>query len=71
MAKEKPITIVREEFVNNLVELINSSGLPFFVVLDVLKSTEVEVKAAAAKQYEKDKLAYENEKDEVIVDELT
>lgn len=56
---EKPLSVVREEFVNNLVELINNSGLPMFIVLDILKAAQEEVKVAAAKQYESEKKAYE------------
>ena len=72
MAKEKPLTVMREEFVDNLINLINSSGLPFFIVLDVMKSAQTEVQEAAKKQYEEDLKKYsessEDEKEEVIID---
>ncbi len=58
---EKPLTVAREEFVTNLVNLVNESGLPMFVVLDVLKSAVSEVQEAAKLQYEKEKEAYEKE----------
>lgn len=61
---ERPLSVAREEFVDALVELINNSGLPMFVVLDVLKGAEIEVKNAAQAQYEKDKKAYEESKEE-------
>ena len=61
---ERPLSVAREEFVDSLVTLINDSGLPMFVVLDVLKGAETEVKAAAQAQYEQDKKAYEESKEE-------
>lgn len=61
---ERPLSVAREDFVEDLVKLINDSGLPMFVVLDVLKGAEVEVKDAAQRQYEQDKKAYEEAKEE-------
>lgn len=61
---EKPLSVAREDFVNELVELINNSGLPMFVVLDVLKGATEEVKDAAARQYEQEKMEYEKSKEE-------
>lgn len=61
---EKPLSVAREDFVNALVELVNNSGLPMFVVLDVLKGATEEVKDAAARQYEQEKLEYEKLKEE-------
>lgn len=61
---ERPLSVAREDFVDALVALINNSGLPMFVVLDVLKGAEAEVKSAAQAQYEQDKKAYEESKNE-------
>ena len=61
---EKPLSVAREDFVNELVELINNSGLPMFVVLDVLKGATEEVNDAAARQYEQEKMEYEKSKEE-------
>jgi hypothetical protein len=55
----KPITIIREEFIQALVELCNNSGLPFFVIEDVLKGMLQEVHSANLKQLEEDKKRYE------------
>ena len=60
---ERPLSVAREDFVNELVNLVNNSGLPMFVVLDVLKGALEEVKDAAARQYEQEKKAYEESKD--------
>lgn len=61
---EKPLSVAREDFVNELVELVNNSGLPMFVVLEVLKCAVEEVKEAASRQYEQEKLEYEKSKEE-------
>ena len=66
---EKPLSVSREEFVDGLVNLVNNSNLPMFVVLDVLKGAVEEVKDAAARQYEQDRLAYEKSKEESNVSE--
>lgn len=61
--KTKPITVVREEFISSLCKLINNSGLPMFAVESILRDITAETKAAAQKQYEIDKKAYEEQED--------
>ena len=58
---DKPLTVAREEFIESLVKLINESGLPMFVVESILRDITAETKAAAQKQYEADKKAYEED----------
>ena len=55
----KPITIIREEFIQGIVGLCNNSGLPFFVIEDVLKNMLQEVHNANIQQLEEDKKRYE------------
>ncbi len=55
---EKPITLLREEFSERLLSLINESGLPFFVVEDVMKNIIPNVSAAANKQLDIDRQSY-------------
>lgn len=62
----KPITIVRAEFISNLANLINTSGLPPFIVEPILKDVYIEVKQAAQKQYEMDVVKYEQLKNDVL-----
>lgn len=57
----KPITVLREEFIENIIEVCNDSGLPFFVVEDVLKQLIQETHIAAQKQLEEDKKKYQKE----------
>lgn len=57
----KPITITRQEFIDNLIQLCNNSGLPFFVIEDVLKNIIQEIHIASQKQLEVDKQKYDKE----------
>ena len=61
MNNKKPITVAREEFINNIVELCNNSGLPFFVIEDVLKNLIQETHIAAKQQLEEDKKRYQEQ----------
>lgn len=56
---KKPISVVRQEFIENLVNEINTCGLPLFVVEPILKDLLNEVSAAAKRQYEAEKAQYE------------
>lgn len=57
----KPITLLREEFIENLAELCNNSGLPFFFIESIIKEFVQDVHTASIKQYESDKIRYEQE----------
>ena len=61
MQHNKPITLLREDFVNNVIDLCNNSGLPFFVVEDVLQGVIKEVHAAAIQQLEADRQKYKEQ----------
>lgn len=51
----KPITIVADEFLHNVVGLINDSGLPYFIVESILKDCIKEVHSASQQQLKMDK----------------
>jgi hypothetical protein len=55
----KPITLIRQEFVDTLVEEINNCQLPMFVIEPILQDLLDQVRTAAHKQYEADKAQYE------------
>ena len=57
----KPITLMREDFINNIVDLCNNSGLPFFAIEEVLKTLTQEIHMAAGKQLEQDKQRYQEQ----------
>lgn len=56
---QKPIVVARQEFIDNLVNLINSSQIPMFAVYDILDDVQKEVKVKAREQYEEAKDIYE------------
>lgn len=56
---KKPVTLVIEETKTKLAEIINTSGLPPFVIEPILSTFLQEVHAASKRQYEIDKLQYE------------
>lgn len=57
---QKPITMLRSEFINNLLNLINNSQLPYFVIEYILNDILKEVHVACNTQAEMDKTYYEN-----------
>jgi hypothetical protein len=59
--KIKPITVARDEFISDIVELCNNSGLPFFVIEDILKNLIQEIHVAAKQQLYEDKKRYEEQ----------
>ena len=52
---QKPISIVREEFISQLIEIINQVHLPAFIIEAVLKDLYLESKSMAKRQLEMDK----------------
>lgn len=59
---EKPITLIREDFIQNLVDLCNDSGLPFFMIEDIMKDLIQKIHLAAQQQLEEDRKKYQNKK---------
>ena len=55
----KPISVMYEEFKQELANLINNSGLPAFVIEPVLRDCVNEVRIVADNQFRSDKSAYE------------
>lgn len=55
----KPITVAREDFRKELLNLCNNSGLPLFCIEDLLKDFIQQVQIASVEQYKKDKEDYE------------
>ena len=61
---EKPLSIKREEFVQNLIALINNSGLPVFVAADILSQIASDANQLAREQLAKDKAAWAKEQED-------
>lgn len=57
---EKPISLKLKEFRDNAVNLVNTSGLPLFVVEPILKDILGQVKTKLDQEYLQDKANYEN-----------
>lgn len=56
---KKPITLVRQEFIEKLVAEVNTCGLPLWAIEPILEDLLRLVKAESQKQYEVDKAQYE------------
>ena len=61
----KPVTLIRQEFIDTLVDEINNGQLPMFVIEPILQDLLDQVRTAAQKQYESDKRQYEEQLKEV------
>ena len=55
----KPVTILREEFINNLTDMVNNSDLPMFVLEPIFRDMHSKIKIAEQKQLENDKIKYQ------------
>lgn len=55
----KPMSVIREEVKKELVDIINNSNLPPFVIEPILQDLLREVHIVAVRQYENDKAMYE------------
>ena len=56
------MSVIRQEFIEQLVNDVNSCQLPLFVVEPILQDMLNMVKAAAQKQYEAEKAQYDSAK---------
>lgn len=57
---EKPISLRIREFRNNAVNLVNTSGLPLFIIEPILKDVYSAVQIKSEQEYQQDKINYEN-----------
>ena len=60
----KPLTVARQEFADGLVALINESGLPAFIIREVIAKTDAELAKVEQTQYEQEKKAWEESQTE-------
>lgn len=56
----KPISVLRVEFIKDIMNLINSSSLPAYVIEPILKDIHNDIVIVCKKQYELDLKEYEN-----------
>ena len=55
----KPLSVIRQEFIEQLVNDVNNCPLPLFVIEPILQDMLNMVKSAAKAQYEAEKAQYE------------
>ena len=55
----KPITVARQELIDEIWKIINDYNFPAFVMEAILKDMYYEVREFARRQYESDKVSYE------------
>lgn len=56
---KKPTSVARVDFISDMANVINNSGLPAFIMEPIVKDMLLEIQSAAQKQYEHDKEQYE------------
>lgn len=56
---DKPLTLVAYDFENSLIDTINNSGLPAFIIRPMLERILTSVKQAEQRQLKVDMEAYE------------
>lgn len=56
---EKPLMLIREDFTNNIINLITESKLPLVVIEPILQNILSDTRVGLKKQYEKEKAEYE------------
>ena len=56
---EKPISLKLKDFKNDAVNLVNTSGLPLFVIEPILKEVLSAVQSKVEQEYQQDKIKYE------------
>lgn len=72
---DKPFSVRKEEFEKGLVQLINDSGLPSYMIEPIIRAYSLEVKELCRIQTENERRQYlealkeQETKDEVIADE--
>ena len=60
----KPATLLQREFKEKIIESINNSSLPAFVLIPILEHALEELKAVDEAQYKADLAEYEKENTE-------
>ena len=56
---KKPITVVRQEFIEKMVNEVNTCGLPLWAIEPILEDLLRLVKAESQRQYETERAQYE------------
>lgn len=54
----KPITVARNDYLNNIIEITNNSGLPAFAISDILEKILSQVNKAAEQELKRDSIEW-------------
>lgn len=55
---QKPLTVARRDYMQGIVDLTNSSGLPAFVMVEVLEHTLNELRPLVGSELKRDEAAW-------------
>lgn len=55
----KPTLVARQEFIDNMLRVINESGVPLFIIHPILESLTRDIDNVVKQQYEQEKNQYE------------
>ena len=55
---KKPVTVARRDYMQGIVNLTNSSGLPAFVMVEVLENTLKELRPLMSSELKRDEALY-------------
>lgn len=55
----KPITLIRQEFIENVVKTVNESKLPLIIIEPVIRNLLNEIQKSLKQQVEADRTEYE------------
>lgn len=56
---QKPITLAREDYIQELIRITNEAPLPAFAKIDILNSFVKNLEPLARQEYEREKVAWE------------
>ena len=54
----KPLTVARRDYMKSIVDLTNNSGLPAFIMVEVLEHTLAELRPLMASELKRDEANY-------------
>lgn len=55
---QMPLSLARREYISKICDLSNNSGLPCFVMVDILKDVLSEMRKAEEEEYKRDMALY-------------
>ena len=69
MGNDKPLLVARQQFIDELVSMINNSGLPPVIMLPIIEGVYKELSAVLENQIAQEKEAYDKAYEEKLLKE--